>query len=178
MENILYKSENIIPWDTQSAFKMNSYNTTVEENMVFCYMKAYVHKKDLVLCSYCFTEKPADGANMHLYLAVCESSDTHVIDYGFGGIAGVQSATMTADDIEYRTFKADDEQGFYWCGEITVKGDFIEKLCGRPLAEKSIVRLNLTQTFANGDKAALYGNAQSTGFDRAAEMKVFVVLDY
>ena len=65
MRNIIYKSENIIPWDTQSAFKMNSYNAQVEEHMVFCYLKSYVHGGNLVLCSYCFTEHPQGKDNIH-----------------------------------------------------------------------------------------------------------------
>ena len=177
MQNILYKSENIIPWDTQSAFKMNSYNVRCEENMVFCYMKAYVHRDDLVLCSYCFTEKPAEGANMHLYLGLDEKNPEKNIriDYGYDGIACVN---CEGADISYRSFRADDEQGFYWCGEITVKGGFIREYSGRNLQEKSILTINLTQDFPGEDFATLFGDAQQADFNRADNMAVFVVLNY
>ncbi len=180
MQNILYKSENIIPWDTQSAFKMNSYSAQCEENMVFFYMKAYVHKSDLVLCSYCFTEKPAEYANMHLYLGLSpENSDDIIkIDYGYNGIENMPGNMKAASAVEYRSFKADDEQGFYWCGEIRIKGDFIAEYSGRPLREKSILTMNLTQSFENGDMAALFGDVTVKGYNRAADTQVFVVLNY
>ncbi|MBR5521304.1 MAG: hypothetical protein IKU54_04835 [Oscillospiraceae bacterium] len=180
MENILYKSENIIPWDTQSAFKMNSYRAHKEEHMVFCYMKSYVHKNDLVLCSYCFTEKPADGANMHLYLGLNPENPDNVIviNYGFDGIESLVTDKPADNAVTYRSFKADDEQGFYWCGEIKIDGGFIAEHYGTELMEKSILTMNLTQTFPDGDMAVLFGDAECDGYDRTAEMKVFVVLNY
>ncbi|MBQ8604692.1 MAG: hypothetical protein IJ410_07620 [Oscillospiraceae bacterium] len=180
MQNILYKSENIIPWDTQSAFKMTSYRVQREENMVFCYMKAYVHQNDLVLCSYCFTEKPAPFANMHLYLGLDRENPEKVIkiNYGYDGIESIQSDKMTVADVIYRSFKADDEQGFYWCGEITIDGDFIRGYSGTSLQEKSLLTMNLTQSFENGDFAVLFGNAEDQEYKRTANMGVFVVLNY
>ncbi len=180
MQNILYKSENIIPWDTQSAFKMNSYNTTVEENMVFCYMKAYVHKNDLVLCSYCFTETPAEYANMHLYLGLSLENNDEIIriDYGFSGIENMPEIMKNDGAVEYRSFKADDEQGFYWCGEIRIKSNFIEEYSGIILQEKSILTINLQQSFENGDAAALFGDVSAPEYNRADNTQVFVVLNY
>ena len=179
MRNILYKSENIIPWDTQSAFKMSSYNTVCEDNMVFCYIKAYVHKTDLVICSYCFTEEPADYANMHLYLGVNAAAGGEIIriDYGYNGIEATESG-LPRSAVTFRSFKADDEQGFYWCGEITIDGSFIAQHSGSPLEEKSILTLNLTQSFKNGDTAALFGDVTEKEYNRATEAQAFVVLNY
>jgi len=180
VQNILYKSESIIPWDTQSAFKMNSYNASCEENMVFCYMKAYVHKNDLVLCSYCFTETPAEYANMHLYLGLNPEKNNEIIriDYGFNGIENMPESMKNSGTVEYRSFKADDEQGFYWCGEIRVKSSFVEKYCGTALQEKSILTINLEQSFENGDSAALFGDVTAPEYNRADNTRVFVVLNY
>ena len=180
MRNILYKSDNIIPWDTQSAFKMNSYSVQCEENMIFCYLKAYVHKSDLVLCSYCFTEKPAEYANMHLYLGLGaeKSSDKICIDYGYSGIENMPEDMKTAAGAEFRSFRADDEQGFYWCGEIRIKGEYISLLSGNFLQERSILTINLTQSFDNGDMAALFGDVSAKGYNREAEAETFVVLNY
>ena len=183
MGNIIYKSENIIPWDTQSAFKMTNYNVSVEENMIFCYLKAYVHRGDLVLCSYCFTEHPHGTDNIHLYINLKPENKDDVlkIDFGFEGVQGISFKGQPVADsqmIEYRTFKTDDEQGFYWCGELVIKADAVKQLAGTCLEENSIFTLNMTQTFENGDFSVLFGNPQLPDYNPAENMNVFLVLDY
>lgn len=183
MENIIYKSENIIPWDTQSAFKMTNYNASVEENMVFCYLKGYVHGAGLVLCSYCFLENPVGDDNIHLYLNLSPETKDNVlqVDFGYEGISNISFAGKKLTDgrcVSFRPFKTDDEQGFYWCGEIVIDKDTIDKLFNTQLKEQSIFTLNMTQTFENGDFSALFGDVCSKDFDAKENMNVFVVLNY
>ncbi len=181
MQNIIYKSDNIIPWDTQSAFKMTGYKSSCEENMVFCYVKTYVHGGDLVLCSYCFDEHPGEKSNMRLYInASPENREKYFkIDFGFNGISCADfSGAMLKDGIFYNSFKTDDEQGFYWCGEITLSKDLLKELCDIELKEKSLVTINMVQNFDNGDFSVLYGNRQDDNYNPVDNMEVFVVLNY
>ena len=183
MGNIIYKSENIIPWDTQSAFKMTSYNTQLEEHMVFCYLKSYVHQGNLVLCSYCFTENPVGNGNMHIYLNLDAADRNKILqlDFGYEGIGNISlggEAVMDRHCISFRPFKTDDEQGFYWCGEIVIDKDTIRNLYGTALEEKSIFTLNMTQTFENGDFSVLFGDACEKDYSPQENMNVFVVLNY
>ena len=181
MGNIIYKSDNIIPWDTQSAFKMTNYKVSVEENMIFCYLKTYVHGSDLVLCSYCFTENPVGNDNLHLYLNLNPENKKDIlkIDFGFDGIKEISYKGQKSDIcVEYRPFKSNDEQGFYWCGELVIKSDAIAALSGNTLAENSIFTLNMTQCFENGDMFTLFGNPEKEGFCPEDAMDVFVILNY
>ena len=182
MRNIIYKSENIIPWDTQSAFKMNSYTAQVEEHMVFCYLKSYVHGGNLVLCSYCFTEHPQGKDNIHLYLNLSPDKNGAVmqIDYGYDGMGKIvyDKKEITGDGISLNCFKTDDEQGFYWCGEITVDKAAVNQLWNTDLEEKSIFTLNMTQTFENGDFSGLFGDVTKVDYLAENNMNVFLVLNY
>lgn len=182
MRNIIYKSDNIIPWDTQSAFKMTNYSVSCEENMIFCYMKSYVHRGDLVLCSYCFTEFPQGNDNLHLYInfAPAHQDDILKIDFGFDGIKHMVCGENKLDysDIDFIPFKSDDEQGFYWCGELRIKAAAIKKLTGISLDENSLFKLNMTQTFENGDMFSLFGNPGTDSFMADRCMDEFVVLNY
>ena len=182
MGNIIYKSDNIIPWDTQSAFKMTGYNVSCEEHMIFCYLKAYVHGKDLVLCSYCFTEKPEGDNNIHLYINLTheKKADVLKIDFGYEGVCSTSFRNMDTDKniADFRAFKTDDEQGFYWCGEITLKADRIKEMYGISLEENSIFTLNMIQSFDNGDFGALYGNRLEEKYSPAENMELFLILNY
>ena len=183
MQNIIYKSGNIIPWDTQSAFKMTSYNCSMEEHMVFCYLKAYVHGKDLVLCSYCFSENPKRGKNLQLYINLNPENMDKVlkIEYDYFGLGNMYLSEKQLQDtsgIGYSSFRTDDEQGFYWCGETVIKTDAIARLAGTQLEEKSVVTLNLVQTFENGDFSVLCGDATAEKYMPEENMGVFVILDY
>ena len=182
MRNIIYKSENIIPWDTQSAFKMNSYNAHLEEHMVFCYLKSYVHGGNLVLCSYCFTEHPQGKDNIHLYLNLSPDKNGAVmqIDYGYDGMGKIvyDKKEITGEGISLNCFKTDDEQGFYWCGEIRIPAAFTQEYAGTSLGEKSIVAINMVQDFTGGDYAVLFGIAEEKNYIPENNMDVFVILNY
>lgn len=182
MQNIIYRSENIIPWDTQSAFKMTSYKTEKEEHMVFCYLKSYVHGGNLVLCSYCFAEKPEGNDNIHLYLNLSPNTiGLMQIDFGYEGIRNITFNGLDISDrrnISLHPFKTDDEQGFYWCGEIVIDKSIISQLWNTALEEKSIFTLNMTQTFNNGDFSVLFGNADEENYRPENNMNVFLILNY
>ena len=183
MQNIVYKSDSIIPWDTQSAFKMTSYKTETEQNMVFCYLKGYVHGGDLVLCSYCFTENPVGDNNIQIYANLSPENKDKVLQLNFG-FEGISKLTLEGKDVEggqgitFHPFKADDEQGFYWCGEIVISKEAINTLYGAKLEEGSIFTLNMVQSFDNGDFSTLFGDADSEEFSRVENMNVFLVLNY
>ena len=183
MQNIIYKSENIIPWDTQSAFKMTSYNCSKEEHMVFCYLKAYVHKTDLVMCSYCFSENPKADKNIHLYINLAPENKENVLKieydlFGTGNMSFNGKQIESFSGIEYSSFRTDDEQGFYWCGETVLKAEAVKQLAGIVLEEKSVITLNMVQNFENGDFSVLCGDALSEKYNPVENMGVFVILDY
>ena len=182
MHNIIYKSDSILPWDTQSAFKMTSYKTDKEEHMVFCYLKGYVHGQDLVLCSYNFTENPSGDDNMELFLNLSPEKDKEnilKITYGYDGVkSAVIGGVDYKDSIDFRKFKANDEQGFYWCGEIVLSHKIIKKLWYSIIQEKDIITLNMVQKFDNGDFSVLCGDATENNYNPESDMEVFVVLNY
>ena len=181
MQNIIYRSENIIPWDTQSAFKMTDYNSSSEENMVFCYLKGYVHGGDLVLCTYCFTENPHGKESLRLYINPNPEkySGAAEILLGYDGIAKAEfNGCDFRHRLEYHPFKADDEQGFYWCGELRFSRRLLGEIWGTELAEKSLVTMNMVQKFPNGDFSVLFGDACEENYTPADNMEVFAILNY
>lgn len=181
MQRVIYKSETIVPWDTQSAFKMTSYTAKSEENMIFCYLKAYVHGGDLVLCSYCFSEHPRGRKDLRMYINPFPENQEKPIKIVFG-YEGVDFADTCGIDlselIEYHSFKSDDEQGFYWCGEIRLGKKLIWDIYGTELKEKSLVTMNMVQHFENGDISVLFGNASDKNYNPVENMEVFAVLNY
>ncbi|MEG1862710.1 MAG: hypothetical protein RR198_03795 [Oscillospiraceae bacterium] len=186
MQNIIYKSDAIIPWDTQSAFKMNSYCTQKEENMVFCYLKQYVKGEDLLVCTYCFRENPTGKNDLRLLVNLNPEKFRGYIavDFGFEGISCSEllsqegAVKISEDTIGFSAFKADDEQGFYWCAELTFSKEVIEKLFSTILKEGALVTLNLLQNFSDGDFACLFGDAQEKNYSPEENMGVFVILNY
>lgn len=180
MQNILYKSSSILPWDTQSAFKIKNYHVTKEENTVFCYLKGYVLNGDLILCCYNFIENPNDNNSMYMYLNLNPelSEKTMEINFGYNGISSCKVNQNLYTDIKYNTFKANDEQGFYWCGEITISAETISKIWNTSLNEKSIISLNMMQKFTNGDFSALGGKISNTNYNPTGNMEIFVILNY
>ena len=161
---------------------MTSYNTQLEEHMVFCYLKGYVHQGNLVLCSYCFTEHPQGKNNIHLYLNLSPDKNGAVmqIDYGYDGMGKIvyDKKEITGDGISLNCFKTDDEQGFYWCGEIRIPAAFTQEYTGTSLGEKSIVAINMVQDFTGGDYAVLFGIAEEKNYIPENNMDVFVILNY
>lgn len=186
MQNIIYKSDNIIPWDTQSAFKMTSYNCHKEENMVFCYLKAYVHKNDLTLCSYCFKANPEGNKDIALLINLNpENTDKNLIlTFGYDGISEVKygqagkEKVLVSDILAYSPFKADDEQGFYWCGQIVLSEELINKYFSTTIEEGNIINLNMVQNFSDGDYSVLCGDASEDEYDALENMENFVVMSY
>ncbi len=180
MQNIIYKSQSILPWDTQSAFKMTSYNVSKEDHMIFCYLKTYVHGNDLVLCCYNFLENPSGNDNIEFYLNISEEKNSILkVTFGYDGIKeAIHNGTEYTNLLKYSTFKANDEQGFYWCGEITLSKSLINKLWNTTLAEKSILTFNMVQKFPNGDFSVLNGNSLEKNYNAESNMNVFVILNY
>lgn len=182
--NIIYLSDSVIPWDTQSAFKLTAYNASSEENMVFCYFKAYVRGEDLILCSYCFKEHPAGKEDLRLYLTLHpeKNDDVLKIVYGFDGIGSVEmkNKNIIPDTygISFYPFKADDEQGFYWCGEITIPGNICRQMFGSALKDGDLLAINLVESFPGGDYMALENRQLGSEYNPCENMQTFVVLRY
>ena len=191
LQKIIYTSPNKIDWDAQSAFKLTNYYTEDENCMVFCYLKQYVENGSLKICTFCF-DKEAQGKND---LQLCFNLNPEVktdfiaVDFGIDGISAVSSVCaetnsvnpICADEegISYHSFKSNDQQGFYWCGEITLSDDFIRRHFGTALEEKSIIVLNLYKLFpGREDYACLFPDPYNNILTKGEYMQEFVVLKY
>ena len=191
MQKIIYTSPNKIDWDAQSAFKLTNYYTDDENCMVFCYLKQYVENGNLKICTFCFA-KEASGKND---LQLCfnlnpeKQIDFIAVDFGINGVSSVrkvsaENGAVTDIDInccgiEYRSFRSNDQQGFYWCGELTLSSSFIEKHFSTDLAEKSIILLNLYRLFADReDYACLFPDPYNRISAKNEYMQEFVILNY
>lgn len=182
MQNIIYKSRGQIPWDTQSAFKATNYKSRCEEHMVYCYLKSYVHGADLVICTYCFTAEPEKNADISLYLNLNpELGKTLCLNFGFDNLEDVyftDGEKISADGISLECFKANDEQGFYWCGQITIGRHKIKQLFDTVPEEKSVITINFVKTFENGDFCALAGAPAGENYKPEDNFETFVILNY
>ncbi len=186
MNEIIYSSTQKIPWDTQSAFKINTYYTQKEEFMVFSYLKAYVHNGDLILCSYCFNRYPKENKDLQLSLNLnpLKSDDFLHIEYGIDGINNIkmvydEKEEILKDTITHSSYKDDDEQGYYWAFEICIKEDLIKKYFSTFLKEKSIISLNLHQIYANSDDfSCLLDTKENTLSAKRKYQKQLVILNY
>ena len=191
LQKIIYTSPNKIDWDAQSAFKLTNYYTDDENCMVFCYLKQYVENGSLKICTFCF-DKEATGKND---LQLCFNlnpevqSDFIAMDFGIDGISSLSSVSSKAgtesrlcadsEGISYHTFTSNDQQGFYWCGEITLSDDFIRRHFGTSLEEKSIIVLNLYKLFpGRKDYACLFPDPYNKILTKGEYMQEFVVLKY
>lgn len=191
LQKIIYTSPNKIDWDAQSAFKLTNYYTEDENCMVFCYLKQYVENGNLKICTFCF-DKEAQGKNG---LQLCFNLNPEVntgfiaMDFGIDGISAVSSVCaetnsvnpICADEegIDYHSFKSNDQQGFYWCGEITLSNDFIRRHFCTALEEKSIIVLNLYKLFpGREDYACLFPDPYNNILTKGEYMQEFVVLKY
>ena len=174
MDNIIYISPVTVPWDTQSAFKMTSYSVVMEKDMIYCYLKGYVRGSDLILNSYQFIAAPEGKKALTLTVGIEGCPDFVSVTYGYDGI---DSVSFRGDKPrllpELSSYRADDEQGFYWCGEMTFGREMIGELFGASLAEGSRLRINLEQHLESG-KAVLF---PGTG-DPAADAGHFTVMRY
>lgn len=187
MQKIIYSSDRKIEWDAQSAFKITNYYTDKENCMVFCYLKQYVHSGKLKLCTYCFDKDASGTADLQLCfnLNPVQTSDYIHMEFGIDGIDSVYlvrdhiAEPVNCDGIELRTFTSNDQQGFYWCGEITVSESFINRYFSTFLGEKSIVLMNLYKVFPEmSDHGSLFPDENNTLTEKADCMEEFVVLNY
>ena len=189
MHKIIYSSPNKIEWDAQSAFKITNYYTDKEEHMVFCYLKQYVSDGDLKLCTYCFDSEAIGKNDLQLCFNLNpEKSDNFIhMEFGIDGIDNIQLAntenttltSLPSDSFSYRSFKTNDQQGFYWCGEITVPAIFVEKIFDTRLEENSIILLNFYKIFADSDDyACLFPDIENNILNKHNHMEEFIILNY
>ena len=187
MQKIIYSSPSKIDWDAQSAFKLTNYYTDKEACMVFCYLKQYAENGSLKLCTFCF-DKEAHGKNdlqLCLNLNPVLSEDFIQLEFGIDGIGNVIKVknsdipVAASDGIKYTSFTSNDQQGYYWCGEISISPEFIEKHFKTKLAEKSVISLNLYKTFDGlTDYAALFPDDENDILNKHKYMQEFIILDY
>lgn len=173
-DNIIYKSNNTIPWDTQSAFKMTVYTGTEEKDLIFCYFKAYVCRSDLVVCTYTFLQNPKGKKDLTFVLSL--GGRTVKVVFGYDGIDAVNAdgCGVQTDKVKLNVFKSNDEQGFYWCGELTFDNRFIREIFHGVLCEGDTVGLNLIQNFEDGEHGSVFADGKG-GFDAVGE---FAISDY
>ncbi|MEG2927965.1 MAG: hypothetical protein RR846_00325 [Oscillospiraceae bacterium] len=195
MRRIIYSSQGRIEWDAQSAFKLTNYYTDLEEHMVFCYLRQYVEAGSLKLCTYCFDSTAAGKQDLVLSLNPNPEHQSGYLNLTFGidGIECLEKITepcnssalpikcegLAADSIAFSSHKANDQQGYYWCGEITLSKDFLAENFGAHLGEKSILALNMYKLFLpSGDYASLFPDNINDKNKRSDFMQEFVVLNY
>ena len=191
LQRIIYTSPQKIDWDAQSAFKLTNYYTDDENCMVFCYIKLYVEGGKLKICTFCF-DSEAKGKND---LQLCfnlnpeKQTDFVTVDFGIDGISSLRYVKTSdntiadigtgSDGISFHSFRTNDQQGFYWCGELTLSSSFIEKHFSTDLAEKSIILLNLYRLFAGReDYACLFPDPYNRISAKNEYMQEFVILNY
>ena len=189
MHKIIYSSPTKIDWDAQSAFKITNYYTEKEECMVFCYLKQYVSEGNLKLCTYCFDSQAKGKKDLQLCIGLNPLTYNSFLHMEFG-IDGISSLGLINPDdknivsldpgiLQYHTFKTNDQQGFYWCGEITIPADFTKEHFSTCLEEKSIILLNFYKVFADcSDYASLFPDNTDNIFDKHSTMEEFIVLNY
>lgn len=191
MQKIIYTSPYKIDWDAQSAFKLTNYYTDDENCMVFCYLKQYVHNGKLKLCTFCFDREAAGKNDLQLCFNLNpeETSDFIVMEFGIDGIFSVNEVSCSSGnvtpredilpEISYHSFRSNDQQGFYWCGEITLSEDFIKNCFNTVLKEKSIIVMNLYKIFpGKKDYASLFPDDVNNISDKGNFMQEFVILNY
>ena len=191
LQKIIYTSPNKIDWDAQSAFKLTNYYTDDENCMVFCYLKQYVENGNLKICTFCFDKEAVGKNDLQLCLNLNPEVQSGFIamDFGIDGISAVSSVCaetnsvnpICADEegIDYHSFKSNDQQGFYWCGEITFSVDFIRRHFGTFITEESIIVLNLYRLFpGRNDYACLFPDPCNNILTKGEYMQEFVVLRY
>jgi len=188
LQKIIYCSPSKIEWDAQSAFKITNYYTQREDHMVFCYLKQYVHNGDLKICTFCFDKEAAGKNDLRLCLNLNPViSDNYIqLEFGIDGIDKifkVNGGTLTAITpdfpVQYHSFSSNDQQGYYWCGEITLSKEFIRHHFYTCLEEKSIILLNYYKIFSDSDDyACLFPDEKNDISARTDSMQEFVVLNY
>ncbi|MBR2029013.1 MAG: hypothetical protein IKA10_08520 [Oscillospiraceae bacterium] len=157
--------------------------------MVFCYIKQYVSDGCLKLCTYCFDSEAQGKKDLQLCL---NPNPVHTekffhLEFGIDGINRFElinphtGETTDADAgrLQYRSFRTNDQQGYYWCGEITVPAQLINEYFATFLEEKSIILLNFYRIFENStDHASLFPDSENNIFNKHRTMEEFIILNY
>ena len=189
MHKIIYSSPNKIEWDAQSAFKITNYYTDNENHMIFCYLKQYVSDGSLKLCTYCFDSLAQGKKDIQLCInpnPLLTENFFHM-EFGIDGINRFElvnpqtqsTACLDADMLQYHSFRTNDQQGFYWCGEITLPAEIIQKHFYTFLREKSIILLNFYKIFENStDFASLFPDPENNIMHKHRTMEEFIILNY
>ncbi len=190
MQRIIYSSPNNIEWDAQSAFKLTNYYTDKEDCMIFTYLKQYVHNNNFKICTYCFEKDTQGKQDLELCFNLNPEkiSDYIDIEFGIDGINHIylvkdngdkKELSCLGDDISYHSFKANDQQGYYWCGELTISKAFIKNFFDTFIKEKSIITLNLYKIFLQTpDYACLFPDNEHNSLSKCYAMQEFVILNY
>ncbi len=186
MSDIIYCSNNIIPWDTQSAFKITNYNVLIEEHMIFCYLKSFVCDSSLNLCSFCFNQNPTGKKDLQLSLNLnpLKSNSFLHIEYGIDGIDNAfiisESEKMPVDTnlIKTNVFTGDDEQGYYWAFELSISKEFIEEYFSTKLIETSLISFNLHQVYENSNDFSSIVKTLDTSYKEKMNKQKQVLIFY
>ena len=184
MSNILYASDRVIPWETQSAFNMKHYNGTDDKNTAYCYMKGYVLCGDLKLCVYFFEQRPCGRDKLTAYIGLDPDKPQKVLicDFGYGGAGqaffGENTLREDENPLEISSYQASDEQGYYWYSELTLKKRDIKKYFGCDIKEKSVITLNIVRHFADGHFGGLARPQNPADADPGKNMEKFTILNF
>ena len=189
MHKIIYSSPNKIEWDAQSAFKITNYYPQQEDHRVFCYLKQYVSDGHLKLCSYCFDSQAHGKKDLQLCINPnpVNSDRFFHMEFGIDGINSLDLVdpetkdiiSLDSGSILYHSFRTNDQQGYYWCGEITIPPELIKEHFGTFLEEKSIILLNFYKVFENStDHASLFPDKENNILDKHSTMEEFIILNY
>ncbi len=188
MSDIIYTSNTIIPWDTQSAFKLTNYNVSKEEHMIFAYLKTFIQNENLYLCSFCFNKNPYGKKDLQLSLNLNpENSKSFLhIEYGIDGVSSIllvsedtKTINLDTDLIDFTTFLGDDEQGHYWAFEIIINKDIIKKYFSVSLIENSIMAFNLHQVYNNSnDFSSIIKTKENSFTEKMNNLKQVLIFNY
>ncbi|MEG1800352.1 MAG: hypothetical protein RR273_00120 [Oscillospiraceae bacterium] len=195
MRRIIYSCKDKIDWDAQSAFKLTNYYTDLENHRVFSYLNQYVENGAIKICTYCFDSEAVGTQDISIAINPNpeQQSDYLSLVFGIDGLGccekvsvpqkssadGAQCAPIAAKEIGYHAYKANDQQGYYWCGEITLTKEFLEHTFAAQIGEKSIITLNMYKLFSGcSDYAALFEDNINDKNKRSDFMQEFVVLNY
>jgi hypothetical protein len=157
--------------------------------MVFCYLKQYVSQGCLKLCTYCFDSQAQGKKDVQLCINPnpVHTDNFFHIELGIDGInrfelIAPETKTIKSVDsekLQYRSFKTNDQQGYYWCGELTVSAELIKEFFDTCLKEKSILLLNFYKIFENSnDYASLFPDEHNDILNKHRTMEEFIILDY
>ena len=182
MPKIIYRRGQVLPWDTQSAFKMKYYTSQEDKNTVFCYLKGYVLGDDLSLCVYFFEDVPTQRDKLTLSLNLTPQRKDSILKIRFG-YRGVNSRTycgkaVDSVPVKFKSYKANDEQGYYWCAEISLAGDKAKEIFGDKALGENILAMNLVRHFEDGNLGSLSSAGKTADEDILNTMEIFTVIDY